>query len=166
MTNRMQDAVLGLVLLVGAGCWIWLVVDTIPAGIGDGEIGPRAFPLAFGLILLALAALLLLRLAAIRGNGSAGGGFDDTEIRRSRRMHWWPAIMVLGEVTLYGFLLDKIGFVLATPIVILLVMVASLHVRSFPKLLAMSLGLTFGCWLIFEKVLGIYLAKGIWINLG
>jgi hypothetical protein len=72
----------------------------------------------------------------------------------------------LGEIALYGYLLEKIGFVLATPIVVLLVMIVSLRVRSIPKLLGMSLGLTVGCWLIFKKILGIYLANGIWLNLG
>jgi len=56
--------------------------------------------------------------------------------------------------------------VLATPAIVLLVMLVNLRVRSVTKLLAMALGLTVGCWLIFEKVLGIYLANGIWMNIG
>ncbi|MGC1427872.1 MAG: tripartite tricarboxylate transporter TctB family protein [Albidovulum sp.] len=166
MTNRAQDTVLGVVLVLIAGCWTWLVIATIPPGFGDGEIGPRAFPLAFGIIVIALAGLLLLRVFLGVKDGDATSGFDDAEIRNARRFYWLPALVVLGEIALYGFLLEKIGFVLATPIVVLLVMTVSLRVRSVPKLLGMSLGLTVGCWLIFEKILGIYLAHGTWLNLG
>jgi hypothetical protein len=88
------------------------------------------------------------------------------EIPKSSRLDWLPALLVLGQICLYGFLLEKIGFVLATPIVVLLAMVVSLRERSAVKLLGMSLGLTVGSWLLFEKVLGIYLANGTWLNLG
>lgn len=166
MTNRVQDTILGIALLLVAGCWTWLVVATIPPGVGDGEVGPRAFPLAFGIIVIALSGLLLLRSFLGGGDDGVAIGFDDSEIRGARRFDWMPALVVLGEIALYGYLLEKIGFVLATPIVILLVMTVSLRVRSIPKLLGMSLGLTAGCWLIFEKILGIYLANGAWLNLG
>lgn len=166
MTNRIQDTVLGVSLLVLAGCWIWLVIDTIPPGFGDGEIGPRAFPLSFGLILLALTILFLLRLFLRRNAGPNGDGTVDAETPAVDRPSWLTALTVLGEIALYGYLLEKTGFLLATPAIVLLAMILSLRVRSVPKLLGMSLGLTVGCWLIFEKVLGIHLANGIWVNLG
>jgi putative tricarboxylic transport membrane protein len=166
MTNRIQDTALGITLLLIAGCWTWLVILTIPPGFGDGEVGPRAFPLIFGIIVMVLAGVLLVRIFVERRVGSATGGSDDARLRTTHRFEWLPAVIVLGEIALYGYLLEKIGFVLATPIVVLLVMIVSLRVRSIPKLLGMSLGLTVGCWLIFKKILGIYLANGIWLNLG
>ncbi len=164
MTNRAQDIVLGVTLVVLAAIWTWLVIDTIPPGFGDGEIGARAFPLAFGIILLALAALLLVRLA-MRSNANRTGP-TDAELSEPTSLKWGAALLLLVEIGLYGFLLEKIGFVLATPVIVLLVMFVNLRVRSVTKLLAMSLGLTVGCWVIFEKVLGIYLANGTWMNIG
>jgi len=38
--------------------------------------------------------------------------------------------------------------------------------RSPLRIGAMSVGVTFACWLIFGKILGVYLATGSWINLG
>ena len=73
---------------------------------------------------------------------------------------------MLVEISAYGFLLKTTGFVIATPIVVLFVMLVNLRIRSVRLLLGMSVGLTLSCWLIFEKVLGIYLANGSWINLG
>ena len=166
MTNRVHDTVLGATLLLVAGSWTWLVIDTIPPGFGDGEIGARAFPLAFGVILLVLTGLLLLRLIASEFKGRIGDARSPAERSDASRLQWLSALMVLLEITLYGYLLEKIGFLLATPVLVLLVMLVSLRVRSLPKLVCMSLGLTVGCWLIFEKLLGIYLANGTWLNVG
>lgn len=178
MTHRVQDTVLGAVLLVIAGTWTWLVIDTISPGLGEGDIGPRAFPLVFGIALLVLAVLLLAWPIFTRSRdqsiaGSAPESSTETspettgdELPEKPALHWLPALIVLVEISLYGFLLEKIGFVLATPIVVLIVMIVSLRIYSFRTLVSMALGLTVGCWLVFEKIMGIYLAKGTWFNIG
>lgn len=167
MTDRQKDTFFGLVMFLLAGVWTWLVVSTIPPGFGNGDIGPRAFPLAFGLILLALAAILFVSsLTSSRANSGVVGTPDRAEISRTQNIHWLAAVLLLGEIVLYGFLLEKVGFLLATPVVTVLVMAINLRIRSFRHLLGMSLGLTLACWLIFAKLLGIYLASGTWINLG
>lgn len=164
MTNRAQNIALGAALMALAAVWTWLVIDTIPPGFGDGEIGARAFPLTFGIALLVLAAILLAR--TVLSSDIKSEGPIDAELPAPDGLKWFPAASLLAEIALYGFLLEKIGFVLATPIVVLLVMVVNLRVHSPVKLVAMPLGLTVGCWLIFEKVLGVYLANGTWMNLG
>lgn len=166
MTNRVQDIVLGTTLVVLGAIWTWLVIDTIPPGFGDGEIGARAFPLAFGILLLTLAVLLLLRIAMTSEADAQVDNPVDAELMKPDKVMWGPALLLLAEIGLYGFLLEKIGFVLATPVIVLLVMLVNLRVRSPSKFLGMSLGLTVGCWLVFEKVLGIYLANGTWMNVG
>jgi len=165
MTNRKHGIVLGLILLLLAVVWTWLVVETIPSGLGEGDIGPRAFPLFFGILLAALSLLLLAQnLRAGRGQAHKIAPYEIDE--EPDRVHWSAAALLLVEIALYGFLLEKIGFVIATPVVVLLVMLVNLRVRSVKSLLGMPLGITLGCWVIFEKVLGIYLANGTWINLG
>ena len=164
MTNRAHDIVLGATLMVLGAIWTWLVIDTIPPGFGEGEIGARAFPMTFGIILLVLAAILLGRLSL--ASNPDGEGPTDAEMTEPVGLRWVAALLLLVEIALYGFLLEKIGFVLATPVIVLLVMFLNLRVRSLPKLVAMSLGLTVGCWVIFEKLLGIYLANGTWMNVG
>lgn len=166
MTRRVQDTLLGATLLVIAGSWTWLVVETIPPGVGDGEIGPRAFPLAFGVALLVLAALLLAWPLLTRSKDRFASEVPDAALPEPTPLYWLPALTVLIEILLYGFLLEKIGFLLATPVIVLIVMTVSLRVRSLRKLVGTALGLTVGCWLIFEKIMGIYLANGTWLNLG
>lgn len=163
MTDRMHNIVLGTLLLFLSGVWTWLVIDTIPAGFGEGDIGPRAFPLMFGLCLGLLSALLLLKAfrtkAVSETDRSPMEDFHDV-------IHWVPAALILIEISAYGYLLKTCGFVIATPVVVLVVMMVNLRIRSAKLLLGMSLGITLACWLIFEKALGIYLANGSWINLG
>ena len=166
MTSRVHDIVLSLVLILISILWTWLVIQNIPPGFGDGEIGARAFPLTFGIMLFILALILLLRQFIVFANQNKLNEINNSNIIEDKKLQWIPALIILGEIILFGFLLEKIGFVLATPVIIFLVMVFNLNIRSITKVFGMSLGLTLGCWIIFEKILGLYLANGLWINLG
>lgn len=163
MAEQKRNYVLGFLLLILSLVWTWLVIDTIPPGFGEGDIGPRAFPLLFGLCLGFLSVLLLLKSFLSKlidpSKHSLANEYQSV-------IHWLPAALLLIEISAYGYLLKTIGFVIATPIVVLFVMFINLRIRSVKMLLGMSIGITLICWLIFEKALGIYLANGSWINLG
>lgn len=163
MTDRKRNYVIGLILLFLSVVWTWLVIDTIPAGFGDGDIGPRAFPMMLGLCLGGLSVLLLLRSFV---EGLKNLPENNLAAEYPTVIRWFPAGLLLVEMLAYGYLLKTVGFVISTPIVILLVMIVNLRIRSAKLLLGLSLGTTLVCWLIFEKILGIYLANGSWINLG
>ena len=163
MTDQRPNIVLGAVLLALSAVWTWLVVDTIPSGFGDGGIGPRAFPLVFGLALAALSIVLML-LGLVRKEPGAASA--DRQASGEPRFHWASVALLLVEISLYGFLLEKCGFLIATAVIVLVVMLVNLRVRSVKTVLGMTLGTTLGCWIIFEKFLGIYLATGTWIDLG
>lgn len=163
MTDHKRNFVIGFLLLILSVVWTWLVIDTIPAGFGSGDIGPRAFPLIFGICLGVLSVLLLLKTILNRQKSEA-----ETILNAEYKavIHWLPAALLLVEISAYGYLLKTVGFVIATPIVVLFVMAVNLRIRSPKMLLGMSIGTTLVCWLIFEKAIGIYLANGSWINLG
>lgn len=163
MTDHERNYVIGFLLLILSVVWTWLVIDTIPAGFGEGDIGPRAFPMMFGICLGGLSVLLLLKSLMNKPKNEPPQSLADDH---QRVIQWLPAALLLIEISAYGYLLKTVGFVIATPIVILVVLALNLRIRSPKMLLGLSIGTTFGCWLIFEKVLGIYLAKGSWINLG
>lgn len=166
MTNTGKEYVLSFVLFAVGIVWVALVWSTIPPAFDEGTVGPRAFPLALGLILLGLTALLFFFTATRRQRRPNIATPSGAEVPDSRKIEWLPALVLTAEICVYGYLLDKIGFLLATPLMVLAVMLLNLRIRSPRRLLGMSLGLTIGCWLIFQKVLGIYLATGTWINLG
>ncbi len=163
MTDQSRNIVLGSLLLALSVVWTWLVIDTIPAGFGEGDIGPRAFPLMLGICLGLLSAFMLLKAIRTKPESDAESSPLDSF---QTVIHWLPAGLLLIELSAYGFLLKTCGFVIATLIVVLFVMLVNLSIRSIKLLLGMSVGVTFVCWLIFEKALGIYLANGSWINLG
>jgi hypothetical protein len=167
MTNSAKDVTLSLSLLALSAVWTWLVIDTIPTGWGHGDIGPRAFPMVLGIILGGLCILLLIRtyLLGRTPAGKAGTG-DVDAIEEASSERWGSMILVAVEISAYGFLLQKLGFLIATPILILFVLVIHLRLRSWKTILGMTLGMTLGCWLFFEKLLGIYLANGSWFNIG
>jgi hypothetical protein len=68
-----------------------------------------------------------------------------------------------GLLILYAFLLDKVGFVLATPVVIALTMSGLLRMRTWGLVVSLAIGFTLGCWVIFDAVLGSPLPRGSWV---
>lgn len=161
MTGRTQDILVATILLVLSCVWIWLVTTTIRTGFGGGDIGPRAFPLTLGVALAGLSLLLLVRCYLAGGGPAEHSGEAD-----SPHFNLVPALVVLGEILLYGFLLQKVGFLLATTAIVLFIMLFSLRLRSLKTIIGVTLGVPVGAWLIFEKLLGIYLANGSLLNLG
>ncbi|NDV89485.1 hypothetical protein GTW51_22855 [Aurantimonas aggregata] len=170
MTDKSRDLLTGTVLLILALAWMLMVWRTIPAGAGGGDVGPRAFPFLLG-GLLALFSAVMVATALRRSDeetatahtanlsdgeiGDGGGTFTPV-----------PLLLTFGHLIAYGFLMQLIGFVLATLVTVASIMIVCANDRSPLRIFLMSIGVTFGCWLIFGKILGVYLATGSWINLG
>ena len=164
-TNRW----VGIALLGFSGLWIWVVLATIPGPASPEEPGPRMFPLILG-SLLALLALFVLagsfkknaERAAAQESGqppSKGGLSGD------QRQEVMVVLTTFLLLVAYGFLMEQIGFILATPLVLVLIMVFLLGQRNWRKLLAIPIGFTLGCHLIFNVLLEANLPRGNWIRL-
>ena len=167
MTYNLRDIALSVSLLVISAIWTWLVIDTIPTGWGHGDIGPRAFPMVLGIIMGSLAVLLLIRTLVLKRDATRTAGAGDVDAMDAESTSRWGSMVLVGiEITAYGFLLQKLGFLIATPVLILFVLLIHLRLRSWKTIVGMTLGMTLGCWLFFEKLLGIYLANGTWFNIG
>jgi hypothetical protein len=167
MTYNLRDIALSVSLLVISAIWTWLVIDTIPTGWGHGDIGPRAFPMVLGIIMGSLAVLLLIRTLVLKRDATRAAGAGDVDAMDAESTSRWGSMVLVGiEITAYGFLLQKLGFLIATPVLILFVLLIHLRLRSWKTVVGMTLGMTLGCWLFFEKLLGIYLANGTWFNIG
>ena len=68
-----------------------------------------------------------------------------------------------GLLTLYAFLLDKVGFLAGTPIVMVLVLAVLLRSRRWLSVVSLAVGFTLGCWLVFDVLLGTPLPRGTWM---
>jgi len=142
------DRRLGLALTLVAVAWLWLVRTYIPDP-GAEWPGPRGFPLLLG----AMLALLGLTMAV-----KPGGEMSPAPTRREVGV----AAGTFGLLILYAFLLDTMGFVIATPVVIALTLWSVLRVRRWGMVVSLAIGFTLGCWLIFTALLGTPLPRGTW----
>lgn len=152
------DRWLGPSLTLLALVWLWLVYTYIPGARAEGEPGPRAFPILLGAVLAGLGVVMaVLALASARRQSA-----EETTPSPNRR----EATLVAGTfglLILYAFLLDKVGFVIATPVVIALAMYGLLRVRRWALVGSLAVGFTLGCWVIFDAVLGTPLPRGSWV---
>jgi hypothetical protein len=156
-----RDRLVGSLLMAFAAAWTATVYLTVPPGSGDG-VGPRAFPLYLGVALVVLSGLMAL--GGFRHAGAADeeeGETANPTTRTDLRM----AGSVFAIIVVYGFLMQKAGFVIATLAVVAATMWLILGVRKPVPIAAMAVGIAFGCWLIFGEILGAYLPLGTWISL-
>jgi hypothetical protein len=160
MNARRTDLIAATILLAFAIAWSVTVYQMVPASASG--IGPRDFPLVLGIILIVMSALLLLRtLGAGQGTEEIkeDGRTADSEFAGGGKF----ALGIFLLIILYGFLIERIGFLLATPVVIIGALAGLLRLRNPAVILALAFGITAGCWLVFNKMLGIYMPPGSWV---
>ncbi|WP_157928944.1 tripartite tricarboxylate transporter TctB family protein [Pararhizobium haloflavum] len=169
MPQKMQDAFVGAVLLSAGLVWCVLVWRTIPPGTGGGDVGPRAFPLLLGALLSILSAVMIIKAFTGTPAVEADLPIDDAEPEDSSTggsVGWLTVFLTFAHMIAYAFLMQKLGFLLSTVVVVASIMVTCAGERSPLRIVGMSVGVAVMCWLIFGKLLGVYLANGTWINLG
>ena len=147
------DRVLGFVLLATALVWLWLASTYIPAARTQAETGPRAFPLLLGVVLAGLGVTMSL-LARTTGRESVA------PVTRSETV---VVAGTIGVLVLYAFLLERVGFLIATPVAIALAMWGLARARRVRLIAGLAIGFTFGCWVIFNALLGTPLPRGSWV---
>jgi len=151
------DRWLGPCLLILAVAWLWLVYTQIPGARQPGEPGPRAFPALLGLVLTALGAFMTASAYLPKRNRLLD------EIPRASLREVLIAAGTFGLLMLYAYLLEKVGFLLATPIVVVLAMAGILRLRNWLLVAALAVGLTATCWMFFVWLLKAPLPRGLWL---
>jgi putative tricarboxylic transport membrane protein len=158
MSPAIRDRITGAVLLAVALVWIILVYQTIEPS-QSAAAGPRAFPLFFG------AALAVMAIALLAQTYLAPGVARDVDVRAALPGEIAAVLLTIGAIVLYGLLLEPLGFIPSTIIVVAAMMVLILRIWSPLKVAAMSVGLSLGCYLVFGKLLGTYLPPGTVITI-
>lgn len=166
MTDSKRDLIVGCVLLLISAVWSTTVYQTIPTGAGEGDVGPRAFPLVVGLALGVFALVLVFRQIRPDDPANTNTNTNTGTNTVSEPTSLAGPLLTLAHIVGYGFLMTRVGFVIATFVTVLSVMLICVRERSPLRIGIASFGITLGCWLLFAKVLGVYLATGSWINLG
>lgn len=161
MTARSTDRLLGLILVIVSALWCWGVVTTIP-GMEDGSrLGARGFPLGLGALLGALGLIVLARTFF----GAAAGPKEETGEETSFPTELWAVGATVLLLVSYAALLEYTGFLIGTFAITVIAVGPVLRVWRPVLIGGMALGLSLGIYLIFGKLLGVYLPYGSWINL-
>ncbi|MBI3433783.1 MAG: tripartite tricarboxylate transporter TctB family protein [Proteobacteria bacterium] len=155
MSPVMRDRLGATVLFVAALVWVGLVLWTIPASTGAAA-GSRAFPLWLGLALAAFSLLAFARTYLARecvveeADGDVIGGQHEV----------FAVVSVVLAILVYGAMMEPLGFLPTTVLVVGGILIFVLGVRKPLVVLAVSIGLAVGCYIVFGKLLGTYLPPG------
>jgi hypothetical protein len=114
------------------------------------RMGPGYFPRILGIALIVLGAALSLRALSIKGD-------------RVPKFHWRPTLVVLGSVTLFGYIVNYAGLVLSTIILIVLSSAASPEFRFKEAVIS---GVLLSILVVCVFVLGLKLQLPIWPGSG
>ncbi len=140
------------VLAIGAGI-LWGSFY-LPTGGGYAQVGPGVVPRAVGAILLVLGAFLLRE--------AFTGGFRgvDEAAEVHLPMDWFSFAWVSGGIILYGLIVEKAGFLIASTI--LFVMVArGFNSRRWALNAGVGLALAVFIYSVFNYGLGLQLPPGV-----
>jgi FtsH-binding integral membrane protein len=160
MTSQRRDRLAGSILLVFAGLWCWGAVTMIPTGVGQAPVGPRGFPLGLGLLLAALSAMLV----ASSFIGQHRDAADEAPQETPLSIEAWAVASTLSILVGYAAMMYATGFIIATAVTVTAALVLILGKRSWRLVGGLSLGTAFGAYIIFNKVLGVYLPHGRWLD--
>ena len=155
MSETLRSRISGIVLFAVALVWIVLVYQTIAPGQG-AEAGPRAFPLFFGYVLAVLSLILLFQ-SFRRVPDSEDDSDAPVAMLPGERI---AVAMTVGGLVVYGMLLEPFGFIPSTAFVVTAILLFVLRVRSLVIIAGMAIGLSLGCYLVFGKLLGVYMPPG------
>jgi hypothetical protein len=127
-----------LFLVLGAGAaWISLGYRVGTAR----SMGPGYVPLALGLLLCGFALALLIR------------GFAVAQSVREPFV-WPPAVLVVGSLVAFGFLIERGGLAIALPVAVILGRLAGGD-RNWLEIAVLSAGLLLFCYLVFVWALSV-----------
>jgi putative tricarboxylic transport membrane protein len=154
MQNRADIIGSVLLIIVGAG----VVIESFRLKLGTPLMPqPGFFPFIGGALLVGLAVVLLVRSLRRRD----GSGQPPEEITGELRR---PFILIV-SLCVYTAALKYLGYVLPTMILVAVVL-RVLGVKSWKILTVASLGLSVVAYVLFGRVLGIDLPKGVLPFLG
>ena len=151
------DRWLGPCITLLALIWLALAYTYIPGARGEGEPGPRAFPIVLGGALAGLG--MLITISAYKRKREPGTDTTKPATRREVNI----VAGTFGLLMLYAFLLDKTGFLISTPIAIVLIMGGILRMRNWRFILLMAGSITLACWLFFAVLLEAPMPHGSWL---
>ena len=116
--------------------------------------GPGFFPLWLGVILGGMSIALFVQ--TTRGKESERTLKEILE----EDVRWGKVLLVLGALIIYGFLMDSIGFLIVT-FLLMIALLRFIEPQPWKVVIGWALGGTVGSYLIFEVWMKLRLPKGL-----
>jgi putative tricarboxylic transport membrane protein len=144
-----RDVIAGLALAALGSFVAWRALDW-DLLTEDGP-GPGFFPLGYGVLMVGLSGLLVLRAVLQPSPGGESSGLRG----HLRALLTW--VVFAGS----AFAMQWVGFVAGFAILATFV-VGYVFERSWPRAAAVGLACAGGFWLVFDRVMGVGLPAGPW----
>ena len=112
------------------------------------EPQPGFFPFVAAAILVVLCRILLVQALCGRRQGMEAFG------------ELWRPVILITDLLVYAVVLDVVGYVVATA-VLSIVVLRVLDTKTWWKLLVISLALSIGTYLLFDRLLDVSLPEGV-----
>ena len=139
-----KDLIAGL-MFIAVGITAIAIASNYTLGTA-ARMGPGYFPRILGILMIVLGAIIALRSLRLRGPPLPG-------------WKWRPVLVVLGSVVLFGLVVNRLGLVLST---ILLIMMSSAASTEFRPKEAVISGALLAALAVGVFVIGLKLQIGIW----
>ena len=139
-----KDLVAGL-MFIAVGIAAIVIASNYTLGTA-ARMGPGYFPRILGILMIVLGAIIALRSLRVAGPPLPG-------------WKWRPVLVVLGSVITFGLVVNSLGLVVSTILLILMSSAASTEFR--PKEAAIS-GVLLAALAVGVFVIGLKLQIGIW----
>jgi len=139
-----KELVAGL-MFVGIGVTAIVIASNYTLGTA-ARMGPGYFPRILGILMIVLGAIIVLR--SLRVSGPPLPGWK-----------WRPVVVILGSVIVFGLVVNWLGLVFSTMLLIVLSSAASTEFR--PKEAVIS-GVLLAALAVGVFIIGLKLQMGIW----
>jgi hypothetical protein len=139
-----KELVAGL-MFVGIGVTAIVIASNYTLGTA-ARMGPGYFPRILGILMIVLGAIIVLR--SLRVSGPPLPGWK-----------WRPVLVILGSVIVFGLVVNWLGLVFSTMLLIVLSSAASTEFR--PKEAVIS-GVLLAALAVGVFIIGLKLQMGIW----
>ena len=139
-----KDLVAGL-MFIGIGIASIVIASNYTLGTA-ARMGPGYFPRILGILMIVLGAIIVLR--SLRVSGPPLPGWK-----------WRPVLVILGSVIVFGLVVNWLGLVFSTMLLIVLSSAASTEFR--PKEAVIS-GVLLAALAVGVFIIGLKLQMGIW----
>jgi hypothetical protein len=139
-----KDLLAGL-LFIAAGIAAIAIAANYTLGTA-ARMGPGYFPRVLGMLLIVLGAILAARSLRLTGPPLPG-------------WKWRPVLVTLGSVVMFGLIVNRVGLVIST---ILLIVMASAASHEFRLRDAVISGIALAALAVGVFVIGLKLQIGIW----